>query len=75
MRCIACDCVLTDIEAKRKGLFSREYLDLCDPCYATVADDVPLATGNDSLDDSLREEWSKPKEPTYGYDDGNDFQD
>lgn len=40
MRCIACDCLLTDFEATRKSVNTNQYLDLCNTCYYTINDDV-----------------------------------
>lgn len=33
MRCLACDCVLTDFEATRKWTRTGEYVDMCDICF------------------------------------------
>lgn len=71
MRCVSCDCGLNDTEVRRKGLFSREYVDLCDKCFETIADDVPLATGNSRLDEELRKEYTHPTTSDL-FDDGND---
>ena len=38
MRCKACDVRLTAREATRKGENTREYMDLCDVCFSTIAD-------------------------------------
>ena len=38
MRCIACDCLLTDFEATRKSDATKEYLDLCNRCV--MASDI-----------------------------------
>lgn len=38
MKCLSCDCILTDRESSRKGIFSGEYLDLCDDCLITIPD-------------------------------------
>ena len=73
MRCVACDCELKEHESKRKGLFSREYIDLCDACFLTIADDFPLATGNDAVDDDLRKEYSNPTSPTWEDDSNENF--
>lgn len=40
MRCKACDALLKDHEMSRVGLFSGEFIDLCDNCYSTIADDI-----------------------------------
>lgn len=36
MRCLSCDCELTDEEAVKKGINTREYLDLCYSCLSTI---------------------------------------
>lgn len=38
MRCVSCNNLLSDREASRKGIFSGEYLDLCDGCIRTIPD-------------------------------------
>lgn len=41
MRCLACDCALTDFEATRKTI-SGHYVDLCNRCfYSGVNEDLP----------------------------------
>ncbi|UOF82027.1 hypothetical protein [Caudoviricetes sp.] len=40
MRCIACDCELTDYESTRKSAVTGEYYDLCNTCFSTIAQDV-----------------------------------
>lgn len=32
MRCVSCNCALSDFESTRKGALSGEYLDLCNSC-------------------------------------------
>lgn len=39
MRCIACNCELTDHEAVRKDVDGR-YIDLCNSCYYDVRFDI-----------------------------------
>ena len=48
MRCLSCDVILTDKEATRKYV-NADFVDLCDGCYSTIADQVetvcnPLAS-------------------------------
>lgn len=43
MRCKACDARLGSRESTRKSLGTGEFLDLCDPCFFTIADVVPTA--------------------------------
>ena len=40
MRCLSCDCRLTDFEATRKSAFTNEFIDLCNGCFASVSDDL-----------------------------------
>lgn len=42
MRCLACDCVLSDREATRRFEESGEFVDLCDDCFETIAEDVEV---------------------------------
>lgn len=53
MRCVACNCVLTDREASRKGIHSNQYLDLCNSCIQDTDIDY---VENVDLDDQLYEE-------------------
>lgn len=48
MKCAACDTALSDLESTRKDTGGK-YVDLCDHCYSTVADDFI----GDKEDDSL----------------------
>lgn len=41
MRCVACNEPLKNREATRKGMFTGEYLDLCDKCYEPIQDLAP----------------------------------
>lgn len=41
MRCLSCDQRLNDREATRKYSSSGTFVDLCDRCFATVAEDIP----------------------------------
>lgn len=46
MRCVCCDKNLSDRESTRKGVNTGEYLDMCDGCFGTVADDFPYIEGH-----------------------------
>lgn len=41
MRCLACNRILSDREATRRGMSSDVFLDLCDHCYSSIADTCP----------------------------------
>lgn len=47
MRCVACNCVLTDFEATRKGVNTGEYIDLCNKCFGTIASDIDVIERED----------------------------
>lgn len=47
-RCAACDKALSDFESSRKDS-NGSYLDLCNVCYGTIADDMTGVTDNDLL--------------------------
>jgi len=40
MRCLSCDCILTDYEATRKSAHTNQYLDLCNSCFRYIEDDM-----------------------------------
>lgn len=42
MRCTACNKALNDYEATRKNAITGEYFDLCQACFASVAEVTPL---------------------------------
>jgi hypothetical protein len=42
MRCLSCDCILTDYEATRKSAHTDQYIDLCNRCFSYVDDDLDV---------------------------------
>ena len=56
MRCKACDKRLNSFESTRKSLVHGDYLDLCNRCFATIADEIPVKTRNDLLPDDDEDE-------------------
>lgn len=48
MKCLSCDCILSDREATRKSLNTGEFIDLCNNCFSSIEDevisDVPIET-------------------------------
>jgi hypothetical protein len=40
MRCLSCNAALNDFESTRKSVVTAEYIDLCEHCFSTVADDI-----------------------------------
>jgi len=64
MRCISCNEVLSDYEASRRSVRTRQYLDLCNDCFKYVRDDI-CAVGNVSLmhdDDEIVSERKKSED-------------
>jgi hypothetical protein len=47
MRCLSCNCVLTDFEATRKGVNTGDYIDMCNRCFATISDDIEVLERED----------------------------
>lgn len=52
MRCLACNVLLNDNEATRKYANTHTFIDLCDHCFSTVADDIPYIDGRGKQKDS-----------------------
>ena len=52
MKCLSCDSVLTDFEATRKYAGSEEFVDLCNRCFNSIAEDI-LVVENLALSDCL----------------------
>jgi len=40
MRCLACNCILSDFESTRKNEETGQYEDLCNECFAVSNDAV-----------------------------------
>jgi hypothetical protein len=40
MHCCCCDKLLNDYESTRKNAETGEYLDMCNKCYGTIANDL-----------------------------------
>ena len=47
MRCYACDKLLNDFESTRKSKVTGEYMDMCNKCFASIAQDVIATTRQD----------------------------
>lgn len=56
MRCLACNKRLNDKERTRKYASSGTFVDLCDRCFSTVADEIPDVEGDVPSDDDYFEE-------------------
>lgn len=67
MRCLSCNKNLSNKESTRKSVVTDEYLDLCDDCLSTIADDVAYIEGN-CTDESEFEAQESEGEETEGED-------
>jgi hypothetical protein len=65
MRCLACDCVLTDFEATRKAKDSKQYVDLCNHCFETIRGSFEVIERED-LKPVVDDSWAGEE---YDYDD------
>lgn len=59
MRCVSCNCVLTDFEATRKSTITGDYIDMCNRCFSTIAEDVNVIERDDlnEGDDNVHESY------------------
>lgn len=65
MRCLGCNCVLTDFEATRKTVNTNEFVDLCNKCFRPIAKEVPVIerrdldtnNGDDDNEEELETYW------------------
>lgn len=55
MKCLSCDKVLSNKEATRKSALTGEFIDLCDDCFSTIAENVEVIEGRDIQDDNDEE--------------------
>lgn len=49
MRCLACNCELSDFEATRKWIQSHEFVDLCNRCFQGIKSDAALVEEREDL--------------------------
>ena len=42
MRCLSCNCILSDYEATRKSVHTNMFIDLCNRCYGSIQDDLDV---------------------------------
>lgn len=47
MRCLSCNCELTDFEATRKYAGTTDFVDLCNNCFNEIALDVLVVERHD----------------------------
>lgn len=55
MRCLSCNEVMTDFEATRKSVYSGQFIDLCNHCFASVSDDLQTIDRQDLLHDEAED--------------------
>lgn len=69
MKCISCDVILTPFEATRRYKSTGECLDLCNACFKSIADEVPVIIRKDLAnmpdeDMDNDDDWMDEKELT-----------
>jgi hypothetical protein len=42
MKCLSCDCILSDFEATRKSAVTGQYIDLCNTCFKPIENSVEV---------------------------------
>lgn len=55
MRCASCDKILSTFESTRKYEGTTKYVDLCNHCFATIADVVPVVERADLVGENDEE--------------------
>ena len=56
MRCLACDCLLTDFESTRRSAISGAFIDLCNSCMVPLETTENMALYEEETDILPREE-------------------
>jgi len=66
MRCILCNAALSDYESTIRHAITGGFLDICQPCYASMEVDIPVYDRKDLLHeadiptlDDLAEDYSE----------------
>ena len=74
MRCCSCNKILSDSEASRRFVSTKEFIDMCRKCYEPIEDDVPTYIREDLDDEPDHDEYSEELEDEEGdsWDDGAD---
>ena len=49
MRCILCNAALSDYESTVKHAITGKFLDICQPCFASMEVDIPVFDRKDLL--------------------------
>jgi hypothetical protein len=47
MKCICCDCILTDFEATRRNARTKEFLDICNSCFEPIKNEFTVVERED----------------------------
>ena len=63
MRCVCCNKQLSDYESTRRHAITREFLDMCNPCYLSIQDSVPSKAREDLEEKTV----DNIEEPCYPY--------
>ena len=63
MRCVCCNKQLSDYESTRRHAITREFLDMCNPCYISIQYSVPSKAREDLEEKTV----DNIEEPCYPY--------
>jgi len=55
MRCLSCNCILTDFEATRKAVVTGEYIDMCNHCFKSIEDLIEYTERDDLYEETTKE--------------------
>ena len=67
MRCVCCNKSLSDYESTRRHAITKEFLDMCNPCYSSIQDSVPSKAREDleNKDETGVDSFENPCYPTF----------
>jgi hypothetical protein len=60
VRCLSCDCNLSDFESTRKSSITGDFLDVCSRCLGSILDDVSTVENWNLYDERVDDFTSLP---------------
>lgn len=57
MRCVCCDCELSDLESTRRNAITNEFMDMCDSCIMVEPSDFLVLERDDLKTKEVLDEW------------------
>lgn len=66
MRCLSCNCLLTDKESTRKYRSDHTFVDLCNRCFnSSDMSGIDIIEGTGGEDDEYIDEWEGPDDDDW----------